>query len=184
MIAEKSISPSKTLFALAAAMVLVGAAFAGTYTVINTDDSGEGSLRWAMTMANQDAALDSVVFDIPGDGPHTIQPTSLLPQFDQPVVIDGYTQSGSAAATAASPAVLKIVLDGSLGPDLRCFHVNADQAELVVNQLLEESLRRDRILQNLIHLQLRQVLGQFRFDHGAGFLKYRLHLLFDLFQRF
>ena len=75
--------------------------------VINTNDSGFGSLRAVMEYANANPGLDTVVFDIPGSGPHTIQPLSPLPNITDPVIIDATTQPGYASAPV-------IELDGSL----------------------------------------------------------------------
>src|SRR5437879_439251 len=63
-----------------------------TFTVTTTADSGPGSLRQALTAANANPGLDIIDFDIPGNGPFTIQLSSLLPPITNPVVIDGYTQ--------------------------------------------------------------------------------------------
>lgn len=55
---------------------------------------------------------DTIAFNIPGAGPHTIQPTSALPTIAGPVVIDGYTQPG------ASPKSLPDLSppEGAIGP--------------------------------------------------------------------
>jgi len=81
--------------------------FAGadTYSVINTTDSGPGSLRQAILDANAHANInastpDVISFAIPGPGLQTITPLSVLPTITDPVVIDGYTQPGSNANTA------------------------------------------------------------------------------------
>ena len=62
---------------------------------------------------------ETISFNIAGDGPHVIQPTSVLPGLTDSVSIDGYTQPGSSANSAAAwqpgNASLQIVLDGSLG---------------------------------------------------------------------
>src|SRR5262245_5991918 len=42
---------------------------------------------------------DTIAFDIPGAGVHTIRPTTALPIIRDPVVIDGYTQPGSSPNT-------------------------------------------------------------------------------------
>jgi hypothetical protein len=104
---------------LAAALTLgLGAASlaAGTFTVTNTDDSGPGSLRQAILDANTNPGLDTIAFDIPGAGVHTITPSSNLDFVTEPVVIDGYTQPGSSANTDpfGTNAVLLIELDGSV----------------------------------------------------------------------
>ncbi len=87
-----------------------------TFSVINTNDSGAGSLRQAILDANDKVAspgLDTIAFNIPGDGVHTITPQSDLTITD-PVTIDGYTQPGARANTLAigSDAVLLIEIDG------------------------------------------------------------------------
>ncbi len=86
---------------------------ATVYTVTNTNDSGAGSLRQAITDANTNGGQDSIHFAVPGPGPHTIQPASELPVVSDPVAIDGYTQSGASPATPSSPATLMIELDGT-----------------------------------------------------------------------
>ncbi|WP_342347573.1 DUF4347 domain-containing protein, partial [uncultured Nitrospira sp.] len=43
-----------------------------TYTVTNTNDSGAGSFRQAITDANANAGTDTIDFSIAGAGPHTI----------------------------------------------------------------------------------------------------------------
>jgi len=70
-----------------------------TITVTNTNDSGPGSLRQAILDANANPGTDTIAFNIPGAGVHTISPTSLLPTITDPVVIDGYTQPGSSPNT-------------------------------------------------------------------------------------
>ncbi|MEP7288421.1 MAG: hypothetical protein ABI947_21940 [Chloroflexota bacterium] len=63
-----------------------------TYTVINTNNSGTGSLRQAIQDANTTTDLDTINFNIPGTGVQTISPTSALPPISFPVIIDGATQ--------------------------------------------------------------------------------------------
>ena len=91
---------------------------AQTFTVTNTlDDGSTGSLRWAINSVNADIGLgvDTIAFDIPGPGVHTIAVGSPLPAVQRPVVIDGYTQPGSSPNNLAvgDDAVLEIELDGS-----------------------------------------------------------------------
>ncbi len=66
------------------------------FAVTNTNDSGPGSLRQAILTANAVAGTQTISFNIPGDGPHTIQPQSFLPPITQSVIIDGTTQPGFA----------------------------------------------------------------------------------------
>lgn len=107
-------------------IVLATPAYANTFVVTNTLNSGLGSLRQAILDANamQDTggthcARHAIVFTIPGSGVHTIRPLSALPKFDIPITIDGYTQPGSIQnnQSQGSNAVITIELDGSLaGP--------------------------------------------------------------------
>ena len=88
---------------------------AATFTVTNTSDSGPGSLRQAILDANANPGLDTIVFNIPGAGVHTIMPSTPFDGILDPVLIDGYTQPGSApnTDTIADNAILLIELDGS-----------------------------------------------------------------------
>ena len=71
------------------------------FTVTTTADGGPGSLRQAILDTNAAAGADTIAFNIPGTGIHTIQPQqSELPKATGPVVIDGYTQPGSHPNTA------------------------------------------------------------------------------------
>jgi hypothetical protein len=71
-------------------------------TVVNTNDSGLGSLRYAIEWANSNAGTDTISFNIPTSDPgynpttgaFTIQPNSALPEITDSVVIDGTTQAG------------------------------------------------------------------------------------------
>ena len=53
------------------------------------DSAGNCTLRAAIAEANTTAGADSIIFNIPGGGPHTIQPGSELPIITDPVVING-----------------------------------------------------------------------------------------------
>src|SRR5215468_75891 len=90
-------------------------ATASTFTVTNNSDSGAGSLRQAITDANNHAGLDRIEFNIPGAGVHTITLASALPTITGPVVIDGYTQPGATPNTLSvgDNAVLLIELNGT-----------------------------------------------------------------------
>ena len=126
----------RLLVAVLFATLLVGAIgavtvhAAGPYVVnsIADDDdanAGDGlcktalnvcTLRAAIQQANADAsaANTTISFTIPGAGVHTITTTrspDAFPVVLVPITIDGTTQSGWAAATAAAPATLEIELD-------------------------------------------------------------------------
>ncbi|MDR3634724.1 MAG: Ig-like domain repeat protein [Isosphaeraceae bacterium] len=97
------------------------------FTVTNTLDDGDtGSLRWAITQVDGDtsdsaANPDRIDFNIPQSDPGyaggiwTIKPVSGLPIVTNPVVIDGYTQSGAAPNTngpgLGDNATLKIAVN-------------------------------------------------------------------------
>jgi len=86
-------------FLLESTVLAIAAASAGadTYTVVNTNDTGAGSLRQALTDANAHGGTDTIAFAIPGSGVQTIAvPVTVLPTITSPVVIDGTTQPGYA----------------------------------------------------------------------------------------
>ena len=86
--------------------------------VVNTEDDlndevcslAHCSLREAINTANAQAGTDTILFGIPGEGLHTIRPTSGLPFITQPVVIDGTSQPGFVGCVEGPV----IELDGSL----------------------------------------------------------------------
>lgn len=90
-------------------------------TATGTNDSGPGSLRECVEVANGNPGGDIIRFNIPGPGVHTIRLASPL-NVTGPVIIDGYSQpkhdgSGGAASSNTLPdgnnAVLLIELDGN-----------------------------------------------------------------------
>src|SRR5580698_8773274 len=82
----------------------------GTGDAISATD-GVVTLREAITAENSHKNIsdvvakgaygtdDTIAFDIPGPGVHTIAPTSPLPVITDPLTMDGYTQPGSAPNT-------------------------------------------------------------------------------------
>ena len=76
------------------------------FTVTNTNDSGAGSLRQAITDANALPGLDTITFNISGAGPHTINVASALPTITGAVLIDGWSEPGFSDTPV-------IVLDGN-----------------------------------------------------------------------
>ena len=102
----------------------IGAFEVGGWTVTSSDDVDDGvcdathcSLREALNAANSTTGTDTITFNIPGSGPHTIQPGTFLPTITDPVLVDGYSQPGASPNTnppgIGSNAVLKIELDGT-----------------------------------------------------------------------
>ena len=65
------------------------AATANTFTVTNANDSGSGSLRQAITDANNNAGADMIDFNISGTGQKTITILSDLPGITETVTIEG-----------------------------------------------------------------------------------------------
>lgn len=95
-----------------------------TFTVINTNDSGTGSLAQAILDANGQAIVggvpNTIAFNIPGTGVHKISLQNALPVLTNPVVINGYTQPGASPNTnpidQPDNAVLQVQIDGSQVP--------------------------------------------------------------------
>lgn len=84
-------------------------------TVTTTSDSGTGSLRDAIDYSNRRIGPDTVRFNIPGVGPHSITLTSVLPGLtDSGTTIDGTTQAGASCGDlwAGTPHVIRVQLDG------------------------------------------------------------------------
>ncbi len=81
---------NRTLLATLVVISGLRVASAMTFTVINTNDSGAGSLRQAITDANNTVGADTIDFNIPGPGQKTITVTSAeLPNLTETVTIDG-----------------------------------------------------------------------------------------------
>ena len=74
-------------------VVLTAQAAAITFTVTKTADTSDSicdadcSLREAITAANANVGTDTIAFNMPDAGPHTIQPTSVYPIQHRPVII-------------------------------------------------------------------------------------------------
>src|SRR6185503_11038389 len=86
------------------------------YFVVNTNDSGAGSLRQAIQSANANiSALDGILFNIPGAGVQVIRPATALPLVSDPVIIDGTTQPGASCSTSPTNfnGTILIRLDGT-----------------------------------------------------------------------
>ena len=83
-------------------------------TVTNTLDSGPGSLRAAVATANSSENVNTIAFEIPGDGPRVIELADGL-HLTKRTILDGYTQPGAHPNSLhrGSNARPLIVLDGN-----------------------------------------------------------------------
>ncbi len=98
--------------------ILISLSYAATYTVMvaGPDANVPPTLRFFMNQANANPGPDTILFNIPGAGPHVIMPDSQLPILtDQAgVIINGLSQPGaSAGGNPPASANLQIVLDGT-----------------------------------------------------------------------
>ncbi len=111
----------RNLLAVAAtswALTTTASINAAILTVSNANDSGSGSLRQAITDANQNSGPDTIVFNIPTNSPgfngtvFTINPLSGLPSLTGAnTTIDGATQTAFTGDT--NPAGPEVMLNGS-----------------------------------------------------------------------
>ncbi len=86
--------PSQTFNNLSAPQNLNFAATRQNIVVTNANNDGIGSLRQAITLANNTFGADTITFNIPGAGVKVINLLLPLPEITEAVVIDGTTQPG------------------------------------------------------------------------------------------
>ena len=140
-------------------------ALAATFTVTNSADSGAGSFRQALLDANAAAGPDTIAFNIPGAGVHTITLTSLLPLITSPVFIDGYTQPGSSVNTNPMNAGINAVLDIELtGTQVSLFFSTGSDGSTVRGLVINGSSN-DKIVSTVSNLT---VTGNFLGTNAAG----------------
>ena len=154
------------------------------FYVENTADTGSGSLRKAILDANSLPGMDTILFEIPANTDPgcdsssevcTIRPLSALPTITEPVLILGFSQSGTILNTnppdLGSNAQLKIEIDGSnAGEDVSGLHITAENsiiAGLVINRFQGDG----------IHIQFdgasgNQILGNFLGTDITGTVDY------------
>ncbi len=120
-----------------------------SYTVTNLDDDGDGSLRWAITEANNHAGQDTILFDISG----TIQPLSQLPALTDP---DGTIIWGSSAPEKAGSISLDCsisngglaisapgknnIIEGLtlMNSNLTAIDINSSDSNIIINNHLHD----------------------------------------------
>ncbi|MBC7851030.1 MAG: T9SS type A sorting domain-containing protein [Chitinophagaceae bacterium] len=91
--------------------ILAVTTFANEYPVVNTNNTGAGSLNNALVLANTNPGLDTVTFNLPEGGSMTIAPTTALPAITDAVFINGYSQPGTAVGNIAS-RIIRVNIDG------------------------------------------------------------------------
>lgn len=111
---------------------------ASEISVTTNADSGAGSLRAAIATANTNPALKTITFNISGACPRTIALSSALPALSRPVIIDGYTQPGSAPneASRTFDGTLCVVLSGG-GTQANGLHL---QTQVAADQMTVKGL--------------------------------------------
>ncbi|MEL6671798.1 MAG: T9SS type A sorting domain-containing protein [Bacteroidota bacterium] len=97
--------------------------FEPAIVVSNVNDTGSGSLRNAIQQANARIGADTILFCIPGAGPHTITPATSLPTLtDDGTVVDATSQPGYTLGN--------IILDGTVVAGAGFNIDNADTCEI------------------------------------------------------
>lgn len=112
---------------------VVSAADGGVARFVTTvADAGAGSLRQALLDAAANPGADTVLFNIPGSGPHTIAPLSALPVINGAIIIDGYSQPGALHNSLGSgyDGSIRIVVDGSSAGAVDGLTLTADRAQI------------------------------------------------------
>jgi hypothetical protein len=152
------------LAALAASVmmvvVLASQAQAATYTVANTNDSGEGSLRQAILDANVSTGADTINFALSPSEAHTITLLSPLPTITDP---DGLTIDGGSA---------DITLSGNNA--VRVFVVG-NSAKLTLNNLTVANGRADNAGGGILNLGTLEVNNSTISGNRAGTFSGGIH---------
>lgn len=112
-----------------------GAAPAATFVVSTTDDSGSGSLRQAILDANAAGGANTITFALGSAAPYSIVLSSQLPGIAGSLLVDGYSQDGSAPNTSPAGGLdtqLGVEVVGAGGPG---FWLQTGSASLTVQGL-------------------------------------------------
>jgi hypothetical protein len=121
----RTLRPGRTRFSRPVLEVLEERQLLATFPVLNSNDSGPGSLRQAILDSNAAGPGPNVIpFTLAGGGVQTIQPYSPLPPITVPAVLNGTTESGYAGYPL-------IVLDGSqAGPSAQGLDLQAGNSRV------------------------------------------------------
>ena len=144
-------------------------------TVTNTNDSGNGSLRWAIDLANKNLGLDTIKFNIPTTIGKTITPLSPLPAITDPIIIDGTTQSGYSGTPiielkGSKAGLAKGLVLSTVGSTIRGLAINSFADAGIVSQHSGANKPGNVIQGNFIGTDVTgtQALGNGKFGHGGG----------------
>jgi hypothetical protein len=88
------LNPHRSCLVVLLSVIALVPVQAATFAVTSTADAGPGTLRQAILDANAAAGADTIVFAIPGEGPHTIALSTSLPEIVSVVTIAGDSQPG------------------------------------------------------------------------------------------
>ncbi len=124
------------LFPLAILLAFSTSLHAATFTVVNTNASGPGSLVQAILDANVNPDADVIAFNIVSGG-LTITPTNAMPTITGPVTIDGRTQPGFAVAPLIE---LNGVGAGAGADGLKIAANNTVVRALIINRFLGDGI--------------------------------------------
>ncbi|MFC1502662.1 NosD domain-containing protein, partial [bacterium] len=144
----------------------------GDIIVVNTNDSGEGSLRWAITEANNSAGQDTIVFNIPTsdtgyDGTvWWIRPETELPNLSGGgTYIDGTSQQISQGNTNVNGP--EIVLDGiSQGDWEDGFYINS--SDNVISGLVLSRFKGYAVRMQGVSSRNNRIIGNYIGTNPAG----------------
>ena len=132
----------------------LGIPLVSAFVVTNTNDTGVGSFRRTIGNANEFPGLDTIRFDIPGPGPHSIAPLSQLPPVLESVIIDATTQPGFNPAAPAPVVELNGALAGANASGLRLNAGSSTIRGLAINRFSSFGIRvaspANRIVGNFI----------------------------------
>ncbi len=134
------------LFAFVAVLAQTISLPAVTFTVLNTNVTGAGSLQQALLDANANPGADIIEFNIASGG-LTITPTNALPEIVDPVTVDGSTQPGFAGVPIIelNGASAGAVVDG-----LKIATSNTVIRGLIINRFLGDGIEITNGINNTI----------------------------------